>query len=612
MLDRIKNYLPENYNYKKSEWYQKIEKKQLVFRKKLLIASFFTASLIPIAFTIDDILRSNLHFTIHYILPLFILLISLFWILKTSRTKFISYLALFLCCTGEIAGMYFPAARNVNLLVFFCFPILSFQLLGSRKGAVISAVFLLFSSALFFLDHNKILISPNMNFTKTQYIMTVVSFFLISVLIYFSEFQNESHIDDLVKNIVYDETTGLPNRIVLDNSLDSRKTSLFAIIHIANSNELGLIFGYELSDEFLLFLTRQLKKWKDNFGYSIYRLRSNEFGILMDFERKDAEEGEIILHDIWTLLQKDPVLFENLELRLNIKIGAVIVNNTNCDRYLSMADMALKAGIKLHKPVNVFRGEENIKHTAFLSTSLFTTLLKNHEENLFKAFYQPIINSLNDRVEWYELLLRICNDKGCYESPIQYLPIADSTGIGNIITDFIVEEAFNISTLKNTNISVNISFNDMLRKDLIDIILEKCSGHKGDGKIIFEILERDELSEIEGCRYFINTVREAGCMIAIDDFGSGYSNFSNLLTIPVDFVKIDGSLIRKILDDVNARNMVWSIVQFCKKSGKKVVAEFVENQAIAFELKKLNIDFLQGYHFGKPQEISYYERVVNI
>jgi EAL domain-containing protein (putative c-di-GMP-specific phosphodiesterase class I) len=163
-----------------------------------------------------------------------------------------------------------------------------------------------------------------------------------------------------------------------------------------------------------------------------------------------------------------------------------------------------------------------------------------------------------------------------------------------------------MSDQNNMTISVNISFSDMLRKHLIEFILEKCRNRKGNGNVIFEILERNELSEIEGCRNFINKVRDAGCLVAIDDFGTGYSNFSNLLNVPTDIIKIDGSLIKKILIDNNAKNMVLSIINYCKQSGKKVVAEFVENKDLACELKALKVDYLQGYFYGRPQEIGYY------
>ncbi len=606
MLDRIRRFLPENYDFMKSEWYQKIGIKQTIYRYRLLVTSLFTASLFPLAYAIDDVLHGNFRFTSHYILPFIIVVASLIWIIKTKNIKFMTFLALFLCFIGVIAGMFFPAGRQVNILVFFCMPMVAFQLLGSRKGIIIAALFLAMTSLLFILQYNNILPSFTGHFTKIQFIMSVVAFFLSSVLVYFGEHQNETYMDDLVKKIVYDDTTGLPNRLVLENSIDLNKTSLFAIVHIANYNELGLIFGYELSDDFLLFLTGQLNKWKNTFGFRIYRMRGTEFGILMPFDGKNEEEGEIILLDLWTLLQKDPVPFQNSGLRLNLRMGAVIVNRANADKFLSLADMALKTGIKQHNPVTIFKGEEFVKQSALTSISQFTILLKNYEEKLFKAFYQPIVHSKSGKTVWYESLLRIQNSSGIYESPFPYLSIAESTGMVSILTDFMVEQAFYVSQLTNTGISVNISFHDMLSKNLVDFILKKCQTYNSSGKVIFEILERDELIEIEGCRNFINTVREAGCLVAIDDFGSGYSNFSNLLTIPTDIVKIDGSLIKQVTYNINARNMIGSIVQFCKKSDKKVVAEYVETSELAEELKNLDVDFLQGYFFGEPRELSYY------
>ena len=129
------------------------------------------------------------------------------------------------------------------------------------------------------------------------------------------------------------------------------------------------------------------------------------------------------------------------------------------------------------------------------------------------------------------------------------------------------------------------------------------------GKIIFEIVESEELTDIDSCREFINTIRTYGCKIAIDDFGSGYSNFCNILNLNVDIVKIDGVLMRSVAGDRNARAMVESIVSFCRKAGKMVVAEYIENEELHRIAREIGVHYCQGYYFGVAEELDVQCRV---
>jgi EAL domain-containing protein (putative c-di-GMP-specific phosphodiesterase class I) len=125
--------------------------------------------------------------------------------------------------------------------------------------------------------------------------------------------------------------------------------------------------------------------------------------------------------------------------------------------------------------------------------------------------------------------------------------------------------------------------------------------HPQEAKLLeFEILESEEIEDFDIVRDFIAKIREFGCHIGVDDFGAGYSNFNMLEALNIDYVKIDGSLIKEIDHLPKQALIVETIAQFCKKLGIKTVAEFVCSEEIYNTAKKLGIDYMQGYHFGKP------------
>jgi EAL domain-containing protein (putative c-di-GMP-specific phosphodiesterase class I) len=235
----------------------------------------------------------------------------------------------------------------------------------------------------------------------------------------------------------------------------------------------------------------------------------------------------------------------------------------------------------------------------------FTELVTNREEETFRAVFQPVFGSGGTEISWYEALLRVKRPTGEYVSVYPYLAVAKSTGFYQFLTDFILRASADAILEYDVDVSINISINDIVRPDfilLVDEVYEKIRDKRG--RIIFEILESDELVELDKCIWFIDYIARYGFKIAIDDFGTGYSNYCTLINLPIDIVKIDGSLIKKIKSDDNARTLVEGIVHFCRKANKKTVAEYVEDSGVFDSLKDLKIDYLQGYYLSEPAQIA--------
>jgi len=142
---------------------------------------------------------------------------------------------------------------------------------------------------------------------------------------------------------------------------------------------------------------------------------------------------------------------------------------------------------------------------------------------------------------------------------------------------------------------------DIENPTAVDAIVQKVAQHGIGHLITFEILESENVHDYEQVIDFIQKVRSLGCRIALDDFGSGYSNFSYLLQIKPDFLKIDGSLIRNITKDSNARIITSSIHNFAHRLGIQTIAEFVHSREVFDLLMEIGIDQFQGFYLGKPE-----------
>ncbi len=191
--------------------------------------------------------------------------------------------------------------------------------------------------------------------------------------------------------------------------------------------------------------------------------------------------------------------------------------------------------------------------------------------------------------------------------PARFIEAAKQAKLSGLITIRILAATIEIARRHRADFSVNISSEDMLNrtdKERIYAMLE--ANQDVAPHIVFEILETEDIEDYEIVGAFIRRVKSYGCRIAIDDFGSGYSNFEKLLQLDIDIVKIDGTLIRNLHRDAHAQLVARTIVEFARGAGLTTVAEFVHSEAVLAKVKELGIDEAQGFYLGEPKEARAY------
>jgi EAL domain-containing protein (putative c-di-GMP-specific phosphodiesterase class I)/GGDEF domain-containing protein len=222
--------------------------------------------------------------------------------------------------------------------------------------------------------------------------------------------------------------------------------------------------------------------------------------------------------------------------------------------------------------------------------------------NRIKLAYQPVIESKTGAVSHYEALLRLYSEDGKISSAGTLIPVAERMGLIGVIDsltlDMVVKElrhdkdvvlALNISNLTTQDIG--------WLKKLTDYINETPDIAK---RMIIELTETAIHRDLKHTAMFTAELQSLGCMVALDDFGSGYTSFRQLKALEVDMIKIDGMFIKDLTDNADSRFFVKTLLDFTQGFGLKSVAEFVENGEVAKMLMELGVDHLQGYYFGKP------------
>lgn len=337
---------------------------------------------------------------------------------------------------------------------------------------------------------------------------------------------------------------------------------------------------------------------------TIYYLGNGQFALLTDFFDFLSTGSNITtyLNDFVNNVKESILEIDEIEYDLNV----VVSYTFGREHLYEDAKCGLDEAVKRSDIVR-YSNDSSIKEQIEAKKNMeVIKMVKIALENYkIISYFQPIINNKTRVVEKYESLVRLVDENGNILSPHAFLDISKKGNYYNKITHRVLENSFKILKQISTKISINLSSLDIEKEETRNILFELLEEHKEDRhRVIFELLEDESVKDFNVIKNFIKKVKSMGVLIAIDDFGAGYSNFERLLEFSPDILKIDGKLVKNIANDVYSKNIVETIVSFTKKQKIITIAEFVENEQIYNILSELGVDYSQGYYFGKPENIN--------
>lgn len=391
-----------------------------------------------------------------------------------------------------------------------------------------------------------------------------------------------------------DSLTGLPNRYRLQEDLAKGDITALAIVNVDDFKEVNDFFGISIGDEVLI----QIGHWLRELSGSCYRLGSDEFALIFH-EPLDQKELEYRLGTLLKLLEEKIFTVQEESLNIRVTIGIALGG----EAVLSRADIALHNAKDNKQPVAFYSQEEKVEEQYRSNLVMASNIRRALFEHRIICHYQPVINLQTGKAEKYETLVRMVDEAGNIVPPMEFLPIAKHTKLYPQITLEVVHQACSLFAAREEAFSINLSDSDMRNPHIVEEIIKTLKRTGTGSRVIFEILESEGIENYDEVTRFISRVKELGAKIAIDDFGTGYSNFENILNLNVDFIKIDGSLIREMINDRRRRIIVETIVDFSQKIGAETVAEFVRDEATYEMAKALKLDYAQGYFTGKPMPL---------
>lgn len=404
---------------------------------------------------------------------------------------------------------------------------------------------------------------------------------------------------ELLKQQRTDKLTGLPSRARLIEDLTKRQPDQLALMDVRNFKSFNDYYGITIGDRILIELAAELERSCHDQGIMIYRLYGANFA-LMPVSDIEFSEFKVVLEGLAQELQANPISLNNEHFDIEFFFGV----GRGSKNLLTFAETALQRA-KLENAMNsVFElSDQDFDHTEnFYWLNEIKEALK---DGRIVSHYQPIVSVSGDSDSAkYESLLRMIGRDGEVISPFRFLGLAKKSKYYPEITQKVIVDAFALASSRKLTVSVNLSAEDIENTSTSEFILYQLTKH-GGSNLIFEITETESIQDYSRVKQFVESIRSFNARIAIDDFGSGYSNFSYLIELQPEYVKIDGSIISRILSDEKSRLITESIVDIAHKIDAEVIAEFVSSEDIAQVLRAINVDFFQGFHFGKPRPMAY-------
>lgn len=400
---------------------------------------------------------------------------------------------------------------------------------------------------------------------------------------------------ELTNQLYTDHLTGLPNRNKLVNDLNLVTNPILILLNIDSFKKINETYGFIIGDFVLIDVGERISSFVCDPEPKCYKFHGNEYAMLIDCSM--SKEALTVLMQRLSEHLEFTVKYEELEIEIDISITCGV--SAEKGNVFEKAGMAMRLAEKKKQPYMIYDNsidmvdeyEKDIRWTKVVKRAL--------SDNNLVPFFQPIANSKTGTVEKFECLVRII-ENGEVITPFQFLGIIKKTKLYQHVTRRMMSKSFEIFAENDFSFTINLSIEDIMDESTSRFILDMLKTSGIANRVIFELLESEGIESFSVINDFIKEIKKTGAMVAIDDFGSGYSNFVYLSELNVDIIKIDGSLIKNIDHDRQSQIIVETIIKFANQLNIKTVAEFVHSEDVRRKVIDMGIDYIQGYHVGKP------------
>jgi len=423
----------------------------------------------------------------------------------------------------------------------------------------------------------------------------------------------------LAHQATHDALTGLVNRpeferrlAALIPSAGSRTPHALLYLDLDQFKVVNDTCGHAAGDD-LLRQVAALMRTKLRAGDTLARLGGDEFGVLLG--HCSVNEARRIANDLRELLQGFRFAWADKSFTIGVSIGLVPITHPGdtLAGLFSAADSSCYAAKEMGRNrVHVYHAGDSVLAQRDGEMRWMPRIQQALAESRFSLYWQPIqhLSGEDSGVPRGEVLLRMLDESGRVVLPGAFLPAAERYGLMLSIDRWVVEHSLAALSAQDSEgragvFSINISGHSLGSSEFLDFVGDALDDRRVRAdKVCFEITETSAASELGHALRFIDALKGRGCRFALDDFGTGLSSFSYLKMLPIDYLKIDGAFVAGLMTNDVDKAMVEAVHHIGHMMGLETIAECVDRDGIMPALRRIGVDYAQGYALGHPRPLA--------
>jgi diguanylate cyclase (GGDEF)-like protein len=418
----------------------------------------------------------------------------------------------------------------------------------------------------------------------------------------------------------FDLMTGLPTRAALEQNFEAmcvhnpRAVRSIVYLDIDELHICNETHGFEIGDELIVRVAQVLAAGVVPDASLVARISADSFAMILD--DTDPREAAVFAARLQELVRMIRIGPDDEPVRVSVSCGVAIIVDMpkGFARALAAAELACKtAKDRGRDRVEVYACEDASMMRRHDDVIVVGQLREAIRDEQLVLFAQPIVELHPDRrISGFEVLLRMRQEDGSLVPPGKFMSAAQRYQLMPQIDRYVLRRALEIAVpyrgllreMKAT-ISINISGQSIGDESFVEYMLKTMRELQiAPGLVTCEITEQTAVSSLAKAAQMMSRLRQAGCGVALDDFGVGANTFAYLKGLPATRIKIDGSFVRDLLTNKRSAAMVQSLVALAKQFELETVGEYVESEELAGALAAIGVDHGQGYHFGRPADME--------
>lgn len=335
----------------------------------------------------------------------------------------------------------------------------------------------------------------------------------------------------------------------------------------------------------------------DSVVYELYHLYADKLCL---FIKHDINHRilDLIMKKIIDSVSSYPFhISDESHIHINLSCGTTKAEGSVS---LTYAQKALNEA-KKYQSEYIFYDSYSVNSSEYIVNKVYDTLIHNINDKLVTPYYQGIFESADCSVPYkYESLMRLVDDTGKVLSPITFMEKSKEYRLYTQLMYQMIDKVFDVMRNYDVALTLNLSYVDINNSELCNKLLKKIKETNVGSRLTVEIVESEQIHDIVMVNEYIFALKKNGVKIAIDDFGSGFSNFDTIVDLDIDYVKLDGSLVSRIHDE-KYQIILENMVNICRNLGIKTIAEYISDERIMQMAKSIGVDYLQGFYLHQPQ-----------